>query len=143
MTTLSDIKWGSYKGFEGPYYHGKWPIEIIDSPTKNEKIVLAITATEGGTYDAVNMYDSCIMTVGIIQWCDRWNLVTKMLGYISNKLGPERIRKPLANALKISGATWKKNKNAQWRFFIGKQECSTPETLRNLYFDGASGKKGE
>lgn len=140
--SISDIKWGSYKDFEGPYYAGRQRFVLQENPTFEEKVVSAITATEGGTYDAVNMYDVCIMTVGIVQWCDKFNLVTRMLGYVAAKGGIELITKPLQQALKLTNATFKQNLVGDYRFFIGTQECNTPEMLRKLYFGGALGTKG-
>jgi len=148
MTSPSDIRWGKYtdsKGtkFEGPYFHGNWKFELSESPTINECIVYAITATEGGTYDAVNMYDVCVMTVGVVQWCDRFHLVSKMLGYVADKCGVQAVSVPLADAMSASGAIFKRNRNAQWRFFQHGVECSTPSQLRNLYFGGSSGLLGQ
>jgi hypothetical protein len=82
------------------------------------------------------------MTVGIVQWCDKFNLVTRMLGYIASKGGIELITKPLGEALKISNATFMKNLVGDYRFFMNGVECNTPEMLRKLYFGGALGTKG-
>lgn len=141
--TRDDIKWGSYQTFEGPYFPGRWKYTLPIEPTQQHRLMSVITATEGGTYDAVNMYDVCVMTVGIVQWCDKFHLVSKMLGYIADHGGIELITKPLENVLRSSGATFKKNRNGQWRFYIGATECSTVAHLQQLYFKGSTGRKGE
>lgn len=144
---LNDIKWGSYDIYEGPYYHGRWQYELPENVTIEDKIIYAITATEGGTYDAVNMYDSCIMTLGICQWCDRWHLTTRMLGYIAEYGGVELIMKHVRdmNLPQKLGKTitFKRNRNKSWRWYLNDVECHTPEKLREIYFHGSSGKIGQ
>lgn len=153
MVEISDIKWGKYTQnnghdtYEGPYYHGKWKYSLPENPSKEDKIVYAITATEGGTYDAVNMYDICIMTVGIIQWCDRFNLTSRMLGYVAEKGGVDLVMKHVRDMQLTEklgkSIEFKQNKNKSWRWFLGGVECNIPAKLRELYFGGSSGKLGQ
>lgn len=153
MVELSDIKWGSYTSnsgqttFEGPYYHGKWKYTLPEDASVDHKIIYAITATEGGTYDAVNMYDVCIMTVGIVQWCDKFNLTSRMLGYVAEHGGIDLVTKHVRDmqiAEKLGARIeFKRNRNKVWRWHLGGNECGNPEKLRELYLGGSSGKKGE
>lgn len=66
-----NVSWGAYKNFEGPWYLGAQKFVLPDSPTFAEEVLAVITATEGGHWDAVNRYDSCVDTQGLIQWCNR------------------------------------------------------------------------
>lgn len=141
--TVNDIKWGKYGGFEGPYFMGRWRYVLPSQPAWQHRVLSVITSTEGGTYDAINAYDSCIMTVGLVQWCDRYHLVTRLLGYIADNGGVSLVTGPLTDALRMSGATFRKNRNGQWRFFLGSQELSTEANLRKLYLGGSTGKIGE
>jgi hypothetical protein len=67
MVDKSQIKWGEYKNYEGPYFIGSVPFSLSSNPSDDEKILAVITATEGGCYDSINMYDSCILSSGLIQ----------------------------------------------------------------------------
>ena len=83
MPEIQTVRWGSYGGYEGPYCPGlmKIPVADPDSPLEY-KIASVIGATEGGHYDAVNMYDRCILTVGYNQWCDAGMFQAQwLLGY--------------------------------------------------------------
>lgn len=142
MVTTADIKWGSYKDFEGPYYYGKEKYNLPSNPDEAAQVLLVLTTTEGGTYDAYNGYDVCISTSGLIQWCDRapYFLVCKMLGYVASK-NMELLR-PVLSLAQEAGYTFKKNAKHGWRFFDGTKEVTTREQQHQLYFGGASGKKG-
>jgi hypothetical protein len=143
--TINDVKWGSYKDYEGPYFLGKYKFNIPKNPTIEEKIVYAITATEGGTFDAVNCYDKCIMSISLVQFCDRFHLATKLLGYIVENLGTDVVMKHIKNAGfdKKFGINFGQNENKQWRWFKNGVECKSLQSLRDLYLGGSSGKKGE
>lgn len=142
MITSKDVQWGKYKQYEGPYCHGKIKFVLSDNPSIEEKIIAAITATEGGTYDSVNAYDSCIMSLGLIQWCDKFHLMTRMLSYVANHGGSELITRPLANILTRCNAKFDKNIVGEWTFYQNGLECKTIDQLRNLYYAGATGLLG-
>lgn len=65
-----EVRWGKYDKFEGPWCPGDVPFTLSKQPSLDERILATITATEGGKWNAVNMYDRCICTVGLIQWCE-------------------------------------------------------------------------
>lgn len=68
---MSEILWGKYGGYYGPYFRGTVPYQNSNRfPTWKDKTVAVISATEGGRYDAINMYDRCIITGGLIQYCE-------------------------------------------------------------------------
>lgn len=65
-----NIRWGKYKQFQGPWYPGDAGFTAPPSPTLEDQIMAVITATEGGSWNAINMYDRCVCTAGLIQWCE-------------------------------------------------------------------------
>lgn len=67
LTQTNVILWGSYKEYEGPFFMGKRSFILPQHPTEADKQLEVITAAEGGHYDAINMYDRGIISVGISQ----------------------------------------------------------------------------
>jgi hypothetical protein len=75
------IAWGSYNGLEGPYFKGsaslveylknrpkrKVPLKKDIPRAYKEVLIETLAATEGGRFDAVNMYDPGILSIGIRQ----------------------------------------------------------------------------
>ncbi len=146
MNNTVDIKsigWSAYDMYEGPYYLGKSKFVMPDAPTLSDKILATITATEGGSWNAVNMYDRCIVSVGLIQWCEGGQYsVSDMLG-----VAVERSRSliaPLQNMMAVAGVEFKKNGKGRYRFFfsdaLGGEVDRTDEQQR-LFLRG-SGRKG-
>lgn len=88
MISASQIGWAKYSNFEGPFFRGVQGWREPADMTEKDRWLSVITATEGGTWDAVNMYDSCIVTVGLIQWCERGMFgVSNMLGEVAKVEG--------------------------------------------------------
>lgn len=140
MVQASDIKWGSYGGFEGPFWPGKMKFTLPANPDFLDKALFTVTATEGGAYDAVNMYDRCILSVGLIQFCESVFNFSSILARCA-----EMDQFMLDNALKQmpTPTSFKKNKQGIWRFYDGEIEVSTPERQRSLFLGSeAAGKKG-
>lgn len=81
-----DIGWGSYGGYEGPMYRGK--VRFVPDLTNDTpmlfKALAAAAEAEGGHYDAVNMYDKGICSVGLIQVIESGGVmgVTDLLGEV-------------------------------------------------------------
>lgn len=123
VITSSDIKWGRYKNWEGPVFWGSIPYVSPKNPSDSDKLLKVLTMTEGAKYDAVNMYDSMIISVGIIQWAERSQYcVSDMLGKVAETLGVQYVLDALTPALKISNATFKQNAKGKWRFFFWMSE---------------------
>lgn len=142
MPGVSDISWGGYKEFEGPYYLGKYPYTLPDHANEAEKRMLVLTTTEGGTYDAYNGYDVCISTSGLVQWCDRapFFLVCKVLGAVAEK--DAKLLEPITAFAEQHGYSFRRNSKGGWRWFLQDSEVTTKEEQRSLCFAGASGNKG-
>lgn len=139
--TASQIRWGSFSIYEGPYFPGVTPYQIPENPDYEDKLLRVVTATEGGAYDAINMYDSCILSVGIIQLCEKLFKVSEMLGECA-KTESAFIKTMLAQM--PYPADFKRNPRNQWRlvFLDGRGDIDSPDKMRLMYLGGASGQKG-
>lgn len=142
MARIEDVSWGSYQEYEGPFYKGKVKFEIPSSPTVNDKRLATITAVESGRYDAINMYDRMIVSVGLIQWGEANNFsVTKMLGLLCDSGLEQLVQGYLKPALELSGSSFKKNQKGIWRFFIGNSEVNSLALQQKLFLS-CDGRKG-
>lgn len=140
--SMSDIKWGTYKDFEGPWTLGRWKYVLPKEPSDSEKIMAVITATEGGGYDVVNMYDSCLWTLGIIQWCNRppQHSVDNMMGVLFAQ-DPKLIA-PVTDLAEERGYKFRSVGGSPR--FIDKDyhTVSTVELQQKLFFGTSTGQKG-
>lgn len=142
MTKISEIYWGSYQMYEGPYFKGKIPYKTPKSLQDYDKLLAVITATEGGHYDAINMYDRMILSSGLIQWGEAGIFaVSNMLGEVCNAGHPNMVLEPLSHVLNDCNAEFKKNPKGVWRFFLGGKEVTTV-AQQQLLFLGCDGHKG-
>ncbi|MDI3291231.1 peptidoglycan-binding domain-containing protein [Polyangium sp. 15x6] len=153
MTTSSDIGWGTYQQYEGPFFRGKIAFNLDDinetalgsssGQSLDARLLAVVTSTEGGRYDAINMYDRCIVSVGLIQWCEAGQYsVSALLGRIAER--EPSLLAPLSPALAASNAEFKKNAAGKYRFFYldGAGEVDSADKQRRLFFQGCSGLKG-
>jgi hypothetical protein len=143
--TINDVKWGSYLNFEGPVFGGSKPYTLPSNPTFLEKTMAVISSTEG-RINSINMYDVCIMTVGVIQWCDRGQFsVTNMLGVVAEKLGVDYVLATLKPALDLANATFRKNVAGKWRFALlhdGVETEVNSDALQKQLYLSCTGLKG-
>lgn len=141
-----NILWGQYKAqgntYEGPWTKGVQKFTLSESPSEAEKVVAVITATEGGTYDAVNMYDSCLWTVGVIQWCNRapMFLVDRLMAAAA-KADPDCLR-PLTALAAERGYRSEIVNGEILRFYQGQNMIDTPDEQKRMYFLNSTGLKG-
>jgi len=142
---LSQIRWGGYGSYEGPYFLGRLPYRPPSDPTFWQKVLAVVTATEGGTYDAVNMYDRCILSVGIIQWCEAASIfgVSKMLGDCAKGGAEELVNKYLHEMREPAGICGIGQYGAKWRFYDDGKQITTKEQQRALFLGGSTGLKGQ
>jgi hypothetical protein len=133
MTTVDQIGWGKYREFEGPMFRGTVRFALPPAPDFLDKALFIITATEGGCFDAINMYDRCILSVGLIQWCERNFSFSDILGRCA-----EMDNYMLANLLKGMPriSNFKKNSQGKWRFFKDDVEVTTEEDQRTIFLGG-------
>jgi hypothetical protein len=137
LVTPEMIKWGVYQAYEGPWWPGHHQYVLPINPDFWDKTLAVLSSTEG-PLDCVNMYDSCVCSTSMVQLCDAsYFLTTSLLGYIADNIGPTAVTGPLSEALKSSGATFKKVENV-WRFqFLDKRGRIVNSNMqRELYLKG-------
>lgn len=156
MIQINDIKWYTFKAntadpdgvkgpkvFAGPMFMGTKSYVLPKNPTEADKIIAVTTAVESGHYDAINMYDRAVVSVGLIQFIESDQFsVSDLLGCVAEKCGKEYVLNVLKPALDISKATFAKNLKGQWRFqFLdGRGEVNSKSKVRQLYL-GCNGLK--
>jgi len=131
------IGWGKYQAFEGPYYWGSQKFVLPPNPTENQKILGVVTQTEGGAADAVNAYDRCIISVGLIQWCEGMYLASNLLSGIAAR--EPTLLAPLQPALEASGASFRPTGRGNYRFFIGGNEVDSADEQKKLFLLNSNG----
>lgn len=140
--TDAQVRWGSYLDFEGPWTPGVHKMPAVDAGSSlPEKTVAVIAATEGAAFDAVNMYDRCIMTVGCIQFCDGGQFsVCDLLGEVA-ETAPAALKELRAYVAK-RGYSFDRTARGRWRFHGHDGEVDTLAEQRVLYLKSASGLRG-
>lgn len=136
----ADVRWGRYGGYEGPYWPGRVKLEKPPAGAPFwERCLWVVSQTEGGAYDAVNMYDKCIFSPGLIQLCEFYGLATRMFGRFhaadAAALGAELARLP-GSAAYSGVVSW------QGDAFHDGQPVTTAAARRRFFLGGASGKEG-
>lgn len=143
MIDMKDIGWGKYGGYEGPYFWGRTPFKLSSDPTDSEKFLAVITATEGGKFDAINGYDRCINTAGLVQHCEAGMYgVSDLLGYVGS--WNPALLDPLQPALEASHATFETNARSRWRFHFldARGEVDRVQEQRELFLLRSTGHVG-
>jgi len=102
-----------------------------------------LTATEGGSWNAENSYDRCILTVGLCQLCEAGQYsVSDLLGAVEERL-PGGLY-PMQAALDMSDATFHPNERGRWRFHFrdARGEVDRLQEQQQLFLLNSNGKKG-
>lgn len=145
MVTLHDVRWGEYLDYEGPWFPGDVPYVMPSNPTEADRAIAVLGSTESGHLDAVNMYDRCIVSTGLIQFCEAVQQSTSaLLGAIVTASGGSVVDVPiLAHQLAACGASFAKNANGRWRFLLDSfGEVNTLAYQQTLFLQNSTGKKG-
>ena len=143
VVTSADVKWSSFSTYEGPVFGGRQAYVLPLNPTENDRIMAVVTAAEGGHYDAVNMYDAGIVSVGLIQWINaKQHSVDAMLGRVIDDCGADKVLGPLKPVLDASGATFKKTPLGAWRFHDASGTPVESNTQQRALFMKGCGPKG-
>lgn len=141
VVRAEDLRWGSYKEWEGPWYPGRCRFKEPKNPTDQEKYLAVTTATEGGAYDAENSYDRMIVSVGLIQWAEAGQFsVTRLLGECF--LQDPKLLAPLSEIMRDTEATLRRNTLGAWRFYVRGSEVATVSQQSALFRGKASGLLG-
>lgn len=136
-----DIRWGKYTSYEGPWTPGTVKYSLPADPTPEDRIMAVITQTEGGSGNAVNMYDRCIISVGYLQWCEaNFHLTSKLLGAIAHH--DERLLEPLRPAMVVSKVGFRRKSGTKWRFFHGGNEIDELPEQQRTFLLNSNGKQG-
>jgi Putative peptidoglycan binding domain len=139
---ITDVRWGSYKQYEGPLHYGLGKLNLVSFPSDGHKLLDIVTQTEGGSPSAVNAYDRCIVSLGLLQWCEaKYFLSSKLLGAIANR--NLELLNPLAQILKESGASFSQKTPGKWRFYLRSEEVDSADEQYALFFAGCTGLKGQ
>lgn len=139
MTTIADIGWGRYLDHEGPYYRGNQPYVLPQNPTKQESYLAVITATEGGSANAINMYDRCGVSLGWIQWCEFGQFsVSALLGAYAVATGAISLQ----NMMATFGVSLVQTARDSWKLSDGGGVADTIDKQRRLFFLNATGELG-
>lgn len=142
MATVEDIGWGAYRDYEGPFYRGKHSFKMRDRPTDDEKVLAVVTATEGGRYDAINMYDGPpVISSGLIQFIEGMGQrsVSQMIGStVLDDCSGDFL--DFTRNLGLSFAA----DNRKWYFFTcrGLERVDSAYEQNQLFRGGSTGKKG-
>lgn len=142
MVAASEIGWGSYGAFEGPYFGGRASVKIAQAEM-SEMIVMVTAAAEGGHYDAFNGYDSCGWTSGAIQWCENHQFsVSDMLGKVAD--GQYAELDPIVAYADSVGVDFEKDPNGRWRFKFRDGRGFVDNNLKQqqLFYRSGNGNKG-
>lgn len=143
MVLPDEIKWSSYGNYEGPFFRGSRRYELPNRPDDVDRYIAVTTAVESGRYDAINMYDSGIVSVGQIQWIEsNQRTVTKLIGCIADENGLDLVNDHLAPALAESNASFTKS-NGLWTFAFNdsRGDVRSNGASRELFLS-CSGVKG-
>jgi hypothetical protein len=147
MIRPEDIGWGSYMQYEGPFFRGVEKYTTPSDPTEAQKWVAVLTATESGRYDAINMYDRMIISVGLIQWGEAGqHKVSDLLGEIArtcpdNEHVQEFLSAVKAQKYEITPASGL-SKKTRLRSLDGKADYVDTIPEQQQFWLSCSGKKG-
>lgn len=141
MITLSQVKWNKYRNFEGPVFVGNMPVPGASQTSPFHAKVLAITAAaEGGGFNATQMWDRGLLSVGAIQFIDAGTFnVCNLLGEVADKCGLHLLLEKLQPALDMCNATFSKGSDGKWRFVHNGVRVTTTAAQKMLYFGDVSG----
>jgi hypothetical protein len=109
---------------------------------ENYKRLAVITATEGGRFDAINMYDRCVVSVGLIQWCEASLFGTSgMFGAVALRY-PKSIA-PVKDRCSETGYDFKQQTGGKWRFQTSKGDIvDTLQEQQRLFLLNSDGTQG-
>ncbi len=141
MIDPSQVRWAKYRTFEGPVFAGNMPVPAAGLDAPFHAKVLAITAAaEGGGFNATQMWDSGLLSVGAIQFIDAGTFnVCNMLGEVADKCGLGLLLQKLQPALNVSNAQFGKTSDGKWRFSQNGVIVNTTAAQKMLYFGDMNG----
>jgi hypothetical protein len=146
MATTDDIGWGSYRQYEGPFYRGKHRFVLPEEPTENDKVLAVVTATEGGRYDAINMYDGPpVISSGLIQFIEGGQRsVSAMIGSLDDEPDADGVFNDFMQETISQGYQFSYDGKWYFTFDDGEthQRVDTRAEQDELFRRGSNGEKG-
>src|ERR1700689_4477 len=115
------------------------------NPSFAAQALEVVTSTESGRFGAVNMYDRCIVSTGLLQFCEAGIFSTSaLLGAIIMASGGSVVDVPIfAHQLAACGASFGKNANGLWRFSLSSfGEVDSLAYQQSLFLKNSNGQKG-
>ena len=137
----ADIRFGSYAAYSGPYFAGRVHYNPQDDDLTFAQKTFLITSKAEGAMDAVNGYDSGIISISSLQFIDKGSFaVQDLLGKVVEVCGIEYFNDIMSESLKQSGAVFKRNATGKWRFFLdgGKTEVNNTILQHRMYHNGSN-----
>ncbi len=144
MIVPSDIIWKRFRQTstetrEGPLWVGSVDYKIPEKPTEVDRIIRVVTATESGRWDAVNMYDRAVCSVGVLQFIELGlNHISKMLARATAAGHGDLIQSTLAPALEQSKSTFDGK-----TFLRQGRPVTNNQGTRDVFWGGSSGLIGQ
>lgn len=136
------ILWGKYLEYEGPFYMGIKNYSLPEKHELSDRILYAISATEG-KFDSINMYDKCIISVGMIQWCEaNYCGVTSLVSEYCLKFGRELFDSSFKEVINYLGYNPLKLINKKYWFVDKENKIIDKSEVQKQYFLGCDGKIG-
>ena len=138
---MANAGWGKYDRFEGPFSRGRWALEdVVPSDGAQRRTLAVVAATEGAAYDAVNMYDRMIFSVGLIQFADAAPVFNACAVFQAVARRAPAALAPLLAHIAQRGYTF----DVRTGRFVDKagQLVNSVEAQRKLYLGGVSGELG-
>jgi hypothetical protein len=142
MATAANIGWGKYNGYEGPFYRGKHHYKLpTENATEDDRRMAVLASTEGAI-DAINMYDSCVISATAIQLCEKYFFVSNVLGSVASL--DRSLIAPVDSQASSGGLDFKQRSDGRWRFFFrdARGEVNSLAEIRQCYLLNSTGKKG-
>ena len=145
MVAASDIGWGKYKDWRGPFFRGTHRYSDPEPMTETDRLVGVTSATETPFYDGTNGYDGQIITSTIIQTIERsYYGVSEVLGEVAEEADPSVVGE-FRSRIAERGLAFDRNPRGRHRFFFAsrKEEVDTFPEQRQAFWAGSSGKVGD
>lgn len=140
---ISGVKWVKFKDREGPVIHGTMDFRLTNAAGDAEKQLAVVCACEGSQFDAINMYDRGIVSVGLLQWAEHVGKVSRFLGHAIDsgcKDALTKIFRPMFDKTHVDLAPFTEGRASRWRFTHVSVPITTPEGLQDALYgcDGLS-----
>lgn len=126
---MNPFFWTGYLGTQGWASFGPSIPPPTDTPERFYVAIACLAEAPRGCPGAINMYDSCVLSIGYIQLCQKYHLATELLSYLSDHGIPQLYSDSL-QASKVS--------LSQGRLY--SEDGKLVEDYRDVFYAGSNGK---